>query len=148
LRGAEAPGDLSTFTPYPMLTVVNFGKILSNKSANHGRQAFAGRRSRANLYFAAIFEIDRWSEDYPLSLLDAVAELDLCPEVADFDDLAVVRDRPRRLVREGRRDRITIAPAGMISGRVLRGTLSSTVLALRRPYTLRGGLQSAIEGVK
>jgi hypothetical protein len=92
LHDAEAPGDLSTFTPYPMLTVVNFGKILSNKSANHGRQAFAGHRSRANLYFAAIFEIDRWSEDHPLSLLDAVAELDLCPEVADFDDLAAVRE--------------------------------------------------------
>jgi hypothetical protein len=92
LRGAEAPGDLSTFTPYPVLTVVNFGKIIPEKPANRERRGSAGRRSRANLYFAAILEIDRWGEDYPVSLLDAVADLDLCPEVADFGDLAAVRD--------------------------------------------------------
>ena len=92
LRRTEAPGDLITFAPQPVLTVVNFGKIISDDPANRGRPGLPSRRRRANLYFAAIFEIDGGSDHDLVALLDAVANLDLCPEVADFGDLSAVRD--------------------------------------------------------
>ena len=60
LRGRSLGGNLTTFAPEPVLTVVNFGKIIPDKPANRGRQGLAGRRSRADPYFVAIFEIDRW----------------------------------------------------------------------------------------
>ena len=50
--------DLITLHTNPVLTVVNFGKIISDNPADRGRQGLPSRRRRANLYFAAFFEID------------------------------------------------------------------------------------------
>src|SRR6267142_6264278 len=50
------------------------------------------RRGRTNLYFAAILEVDGRSEHHLVALLDALADLDLGSEVANFGDLAAVHD--------------------------------------------------------
>ena len=42
------------------------------------------------MYFAPIFEVDGWTEHHLVPRLDAVADLDLGPEVAHFGDLAAV----------------------------------------------------------
>src|SRR5713101_3055464 len=56
----------------------------------------SGRRfdrwGRTNLYFAAILEIDGRTEHHRVARLDAVADLDFRPEVANFGDLAAVHD--------------------------------------------------------
>jgi hypothetical protein len=51
-----------------------------------------GRWARADLYFVAIIEIDGRTEHDLVALLDAVADLDLGSKVANFSDLAAVRD--------------------------------------------------------
>src|ERR1700730_2351675 len=70
---------------------------MDRSSASGGRvQPQSGRRfdrwSRTNLYFATILEVDRRTEHHLVALLDAVADLDLGSEVADFGDLAAVRE--------------------------------------------------------
>src|SRR5437899_4761733 len=57
----------------------------------HSGRSF-GRWGRTNLYFAAILEIDGRTEHHLVALFDAVADLDLCPQVSNFGDLAAVRD--------------------------------------------------------
>lgn len=76
--------DLITLHTNPVLTVVNFGKIISDNPADRGRQGLPSRRRRANLYFAAFFEIDGGSDHDLVALLDAAAELDLCRVVAEL----------------------------------------------------------------
>jgi hypothetical protein len=50
-----------------------------------------GRCRSANLHLAALPEIDRRSKHHLVAGLDAVADLDLGPEVAHLGDHAAVR---------------------------------------------------------
>src|SRR5205809_3242594 len=51
-----------------------------------------GRCRGANPYLAPVPEIDWRSKDHLVARFDAVADLDLGPEVAHFGDLAAVHD--------------------------------------------------------
>ena len=94
---AGAPGDLATFTPYPVLSVVNFGKtcVLSNRSKQRlagvpkprsGRSF--GRWGRAKLHFAAILDADRWTEHHLPCLTPALQE---APSVACWEARRTIR---------------------------------------------------------
>src|SRR6267143_1905986 len=66
------------------------GCIVEARLRRSGRSF--GRRGRTNLYFAAILEVDGRSEHHLVALLDALADLDLGSQVANFGDLAAVHD--------------------------------------------------------